>query len=198
LQDFHPLRVKQLQRDKEYTRFMTETEAQLIRRAKRDPEAFGLLYDRYVDRIYAYALRQSGDTYIAQDITAAAFEKALRNIRRFRARGAGFAGWLYRIARNEAISVQRKSSRFVPQFDNQPSPLNVETLIQQNQQHAALYRALGKLSPGDQEILALRFFDDLNSAQVAAVIGVAPKTLYVRLSRALKKLRQHLGETDYE
>ncbi len=90
------------------------TEATLVERAKRDPAAFGALYDRYVDQIYGYTLRETRDVTQAQDITAATFEKALRHIRRFRWGEAGFAPWLYKIARNEIVQQYRRARRLHP------------------------------------------------------------------------------------
>jgi RNA polymerase sigma-70 factor (ECF subfamily) len=55
-------------------------EASLVERARHDPAAFGALYDCYIERIYAYAARETGDTALAEDVTAATFEKALRQI----------------------------------------------------------------------------------------------------------------------
>ena len=55
-------------------------EQNLIERARRDPQAFAELYDRYVDRIYAYVFRRTGEVVLAQDVTSATFEKALRHL----------------------------------------------------------------------------------------------------------------------
>ncbi|KAA3659718.1 MAG: RNA polymerase subunit sigma-70, partial [Chloroflexi bacterium] len=79
----------------------------LVKQAQTDPNAFGALYDRYVDRIYAYAYRQVQEAALAQDVTAVTFEKALRHIRKYRWQGKSFCAWLYRIARNEAMSHHR-------------------------------------------------------------------------------------------
>lgn len=58
--------------------------------AQTDPEAFAALYDRYGDRIYAYAYRHVQDAVPAQDVTAVTFEKALRHIRKYRWQGKSF------------------------------------------------------------------------------------------------------------
>jgi len=93
-------------------------EATLIEQARTDPAAFGVLYDRYVGRIYAYALRQTADVAAAEDITATTFEKALRHIRRFRRQEAGLAPWLYRIAHNENVQRARRE-RFTVAWDEE-------------------------------------------------------------------------------
>ncbi|GIK55769.1 MAG: hypothetical protein HND44_03030 [Chloroflexi bacterium] len=66
---------------------MLDNDQTLIEQAKHDPQAFARLYDRYVDRIYRYAYRQTGDEALAQDVTAVTFERALRHIQRYQWRG---------------------------------------------------------------------------------------------------------------
>jgi len=79
---------------------MTDNDDKSLAEAARiDPQVFATLYDRYVDRIYAYALRQVGEVSQAQDVTSATFEKALRNLRHQGWRGDSFLAWLYQIAR---------------------------------------------------------------------------------------------------
>src|SRR5919201_2442451 len=77
-----------------------ESEPQLVERAKRDPDAFGALYEKYVDRIYSYVYYRTGDAREAEDLTARVFYRALTHIPEFNQRGAPFVAWLYRIAHN--------------------------------------------------------------------------------------------------
>ncbi|MCA9971404.1 MAG: RNA polymerase sigma factor, partial [Anaerolineales bacterium] len=86
----------------------------LMQQAPHRPEAFGALYDRYVDRIHAYAYRLTQDEALAQDVTAATFEKALTAVRRSAWRGGSVAAWLFRIAHNEAMSQHRRRKWLAP------------------------------------------------------------------------------------
>lgn len=165
-----------------------ETEHQLLTQAKSDPEAFGRLYDQYIDRIFMFVRRQMPDEDVAKDITAMTFEKALRALPGFQPQGAGFAAWLYRIARNEVISHHRKGRWFAFLSPNQPSPVRVEWLVERAEEMAELRAAFAKLSAHDQEILNLRFFEDLDAPAIAAVLGCSTDNVYVRLHRALKRL----------
>ncbi len=165
---------------------MHPDEPELIRRAQRDRQAFGALYDRYMRRIYAFAYRCTGDTALAQDVTAATFEKALRHLGRFRWQGVSFGAWLYRIARNEIMQAFRRA-RFVEPLSewhvaDEPSP--------DDHQHDALYAAFAGLSASDRELLTLRFFEEMSSAEVAQVLGCSVNNVYMRLHRALGRLRQ--------
>jgi RNA polymerase sigma-70 factor (ECF subfamily) len=168
-------------------------EQRLVELACQDSQAFGALYDRYVDRIYAYAARQSnGDATLAQDITAATFEKALRHLQRYRWQGVSFCAWLYRIARNELIQHHRRQ-RFLAPFSNwQASEARVEKAAQANEQRDELHEALSRLPAKDREVITLRFFEELSSAEVAEVLNCSTSQVYLRLHRALGRLRQEL------
>ena len=69
-------------------------EVALVEQAKNDPEAFGLLYEQYVDRIYNYVYYRTGNHHDAEDLTAKVFYQALNHIPRYVQRGAPFSSWL--------------------------------------------------------------------------------------------------------
>lgn len=167
-------------------------ERKQIERAKEDTQEFGFLYDRYVDRIYAYALRRTGDQNLAKDVTSVTFEKALHGLQRYRWRGVSIGAWLYRIARNEISANYRKQRRLVTLPLHLSSAMNVEEMIQSRDQVDGLHAALARIPARDQELLALRFFEDLSSPEVAEVLGCSTNNVYVRLHRALKRLRKEL------
>lgn len=170
---------------------LPQSEPALIEAAKRDPEAFAQLYDTYIDRVYLFVRRRALDDDVAEDITALTFEKALRALPGYQPKGAGFCAWLYRIARNELVSHQRKQRWFTTLLPSQASPLNLDWLVAHNEEVAELRQALGKLAAADQELLALRFFEELTNPEIAEVLGCPVANVYVRLHRALKRLTQH-------
>jgi RNA polymerase sigma-70 factor (ECF subfamily) len=167
-------------------------EQALIERARLDPQAFAALYDRYVQRIYHYALRRSGDYAMAEDITSATFEKALEHLRKYGWKGESYLAWLYRIAYQQMIQHFRRNHRYVSLPPEQSADINVEGQTQDNLDRQALLRAYYKLSPEDQEVLALRMFDRLTGAQAAEVLNCSPQNIYMRLHRALERLRRQL------
>lgn len=167
-------------------------ELTLIQRAQSDPQAFATLYDRYVDRIFSYAYRQTGDEALAQDVTSATFEKALRHLRRYRWQGKIFCAWLYRIARNEAIGLHRKQRLLAPLEWARGSSPDSEQTVERRQQADELNRALANLAGKDREVLTLHFFEELSSAEVAEILGCTTNSVYVRLHRAQERLRKEL------
>lgn len=185
-------------------------EARLIKQAQTDPAAFAVLYDRHVDRIYGYAYRQTQDAAVAEDITSATFEKALRSIPRFQWRGVSIAAWLYRIARNEIAQHYRRERFLAPLtaaadganadppaiLSDTGSQRPTESVVQSGQRNRALHRALSELGAADRDVLTLRFLEQLSTEEVAAVLGCTRSNVYVRLHRALQRLRQQLELAD--
>jgi len=175
-----------------------ENEAQLVQRAKHDPQAFAALYDCYVDRIYAYVQRETGDTAVSQDIVSATFEKALKNLPRYEWRGVPFGAWLYKIARSEIALHYRKQNHYLPLVGRFLSPHRVETAIQQRQQDDEVLTALSSLPKRDQEILRLSFFEELSHEEIGQVLDCSTRNVAVRLHRALKRLRKQLAKQAQE
>ncbi|MCB8943525.1 MAG: sigma-70 family RNA polymerase sigma factor [Ardenticatenaceae bacterium] len=169
-------------------------EQMLVQRAQQDLREFASLYDRYAERIYAYAQRELGDIALAQDVVSATFEKALKNLPRYRWRGTSFGAWLYKIARNEIMMHHRRQKWTAPLLDRFLSPHNVEQQVQQRQQLDELDVALAQLSRSDQELLRLRYHEALSHAEIGEVLNKSPRTVRVALHRALKRLRKQLAK----
>lgn len=168
-------------------------EKNLVNRAKRDPEAFACLYDQYVDRIFAYAYRRLGELQEAQDVTSATFENALENIHRYQWKGISFGAWLYKIARNEVNAVFRRRRFREILLPWETGVVRAETRTDLNEDLQRLYSGFRKLSRKEQEIISLRFFDELSSSEVAEFLGCSVESVYLRLHRALTHLRRHVG-----
>lgn len=177
---------------------MYDDEPTLIAKAQDDPSAFGPLYDRYVERIYAYVQREVRNTALAEDIVSITFEKALRNLPRYRWRGTSFGAWLYQIARNEIRMHHRRRNWLTPLLERFQSTVNVEQHVQRSQEGDAVSLALGRLSGADQELLRLRYYEDLSNGEIAEVLHKSPGAVAVALHRALKRLRQQLDKQEWE
>lgn len=174
---------------------MLDYDKTLVEQAKTDAAAFGKLYDQHVDRLFRYVYRQLGDEAWAQDVTAVTFEKAYRHIQRYEWQGKSVLAWLYRIARNEAISQQRKRKWLTPwQAVGHTDTRQTETAVLQQQRRQVIQQALQQLPAKDREVIQLRYFEDLSSEEVAEVLACSTNNVYVRLHRALKKLEAELGQ----
>ena len=86
-------------------------EVALINLARTNPEAFGVLYERYLERIYNYVYFRVGNVDDAEDLTAKVFFKALKSIGGYKHMGLPFSAWLYRIAHNLIANYHRDRAR---------------------------------------------------------------------------------------
>ena len=84
------------------------SEKDLVERAKKDSEAFGILYDTYLNQIYAFILKRVSNVELAEDIASLTFEKALRKLDTFKWQDVSFSAWLYRIATNNVVDYYRQ------------------------------------------------------------------------------------------
>jgi len=173
-----------------------------VRRAqRREPDAFGQLYEEHFDRIYRYVVLRVRNQADAEDITQQVFLKALENIGSYRWRGMPFASWLFRIAHNLVVDHWKKKSRekvvvvVAPEEIDQvaASPSNdPATLAELKFDMKQLSVACEQLSDGQREIISLRFAGGLSVAEAAKVMGKSEGAVKVLQHAALVKLRRIL------
>jgi RNA polymerase sigma-70 factor (ECF subfamily) len=169
-----------------------ERERALVVRAREDGAAFSELYDFYLPRIHAFIYRRVRERSVAEDLTSMAFQRALENLRRADFRNDSFGGWLYRVAANAVVDHTRRGQRYVPLGDTidqsgiDDLALDSFALALDRDQ---LRRALLSLPSQHRDLLVLRFYDDLDTDELCAVLNCSRETLAVRLHRALRALR---------
>ncbi|MBN1148767.1 MAG: sigma-70 family RNA polymerase sigma factor [Anaerolineales bacterium] len=159
-----------------------------------DPEAFGLLYERYVSRIYNYIYYRTGNTYDAEDLTERVFLRALRHIGGYNHRGLPFSAWLYRIAHNLVANWYRDRSRRkeVPLEEGllaTRQSSHPEHVLLRIEEQERLLRVIRRLPPDRQQLLILKFVDHLSNAEIGQIMGRsegAVKSLYHRILLALR------------
>ncbi|MFQ5340525.1 MAG: RNA polymerase sigma factor [Anaerolineae bacterium] len=176
---------------------MPSSESELIEKAKEDAEAFGELYQRYVDRIYNYIFHRTGSEEDAQDLTAHTFYKALTNIGRYRERGAPFAAWLYRIAHNAVANWHRDNSRWtelpLDGLTLHDHPENApDSAAEHWERRQVLSQAVRRLHPDRQMLLVLKFSEGLSNRQIGEIMGRSEGAIKSLYHRALVGLREDL------
>jgi RNA polymerase sigma-70 factor (ECF subfamily) len=175
-------------------------ERALVERARTDPSAFAELYRRYLPRVHAFAYRRTGIVEVAEDITSAAFERALRNLGSFSWRGGGFGPWLFRIASNELADHYRRIGRAASTGAAAAANLQAETPrdpadeLDARDAVAELLAAMDRLSPRYQRALELRFLAGLTPDEAAAALGTSKATMAVVVHRATRALRRAFEE----
>jgi RNA polymerase sigma-70 factor (ECF subfamily) len=168
-----------------------EQEKDLVERAKYSSEAFGELYDMYYSRIFGYALRRSADIDSAKDITSEVFLKALQNLMKFRWQGVPFSHWLYRIANREIINHHNSRKREA-NFEAECKSDMTESrdIIKTYDDYLDLHRYLSRLSSKHQEVIALRYFEDLSMTEIAQILQKPEGTVKSTLHRGIDNLRK--------
>jgi RNA polymerase sigma-70 factor (ECF subfamily) len=179
-----------------------DAEVALIEQAKEDPVAFGVLYERYVDRIYTYIYYRTGNQQDAEDLTARTFFKALDHINRFNNRGVPFSAWLYRIAHNLVANWHRDRSRrpelaLEDQVNLSHGPGNPERLAEASEAREALMGAIRRLPDDRQQLILLKFSDALPNAQIGAIMGRSEGAIKSLYHRTLLALREDLQERGF-
>lgn len=173
----------------------------LIERAKTDKDAFGELYECYVDRIYNYVYYRTGNVADAEDLTAKIFVRAMQHIGTYQDQGVPFSAWLYRIAHNLVANWHRDRSRRkiislddIAQWQVQGhSPEFATELMQDKEQ---LQQAIRRLPSDRQELLILKFVERLSNAEIGDIMGRsegAIKSLYHRTLLSLREDMQHVA-----
>jgi RNA polymerase sigma-70 factor (ECF subfamily) len=181
----------------------SEEERELISRAKLDPEAFGELYERYVDRIYNYHYRHTSNSVEAEDLTSRTFYRALRGLDGYRETGAPFQAWLFRIAHNLVVNWYRDhANREIVSIDGEDwltltsQAENPERWLTTTETQRALLDVINTLPEERRTLLILKFVEHMTNAEIGEVLGRtegAVKALYHRTLIALRQAMQQGG-----
>ncbi|HET7572972.1 MAG TPA: sigma-70 family RNA polymerase sigma factor [Gaiellaceae bacterium] len=168
-----------------------ETDTDLVLAARGGSrEALGAIFDRHWPRVWRAAYATCGDRELANDAAQDAFLKAADALRRFDPRRP-LEPWLVKIAVNRAIDLVRKRRRLVAAEDA-PEPYGFDA----GPADEGLWAALKALAPERRAVVALHYWFDYTTPEIADALGVPLGTVNSRLARALRDLRLHLEVRD--
>jgi RNA polymerase sigma-70 factor (ECF subfamily) len=173
----------------------------LARAAQGDSEAFGILYDRYVGRIYNYIYYRTGNQHDAEDLTSRVFTRAMKHIPKYEDRGLPFSAWLYRIAHNLVANWHRDNSRrqIIELDDSIRMPTNQEqpeSAVVRSEQEEFLLNLVNKLPEDRQQLLILKFVDHLSNAEIGQVMDKTEGAIKSLYHRTLMSLRDEVKSMD--
>ena len=182
----------------------------LVRDVRRgSPTAFGAMMRRYNRRLYRTARAILKDDSLAEDALQEAYLAAFRHMDEFRG-DAALGTWLTRIVVNQALQALRRTRRdrvVVPfeESDAQHEALNVadspdtgpENMLLRAQTRRLIERNIDALPEGYRTVFVLREVEELTVEETAAALGWRRGTVKSRLSRALGRLREQMGEEAY-
>jgi RNA polymerase sigma-70 factor, ECF subfamily len=179
---------------------LTDDQA-LQKAAMGDTEAFGVLYERYIARIYNYIYYRTGQPSEAEDLTAKVFFRAYNHIGSYRNTGVPFSAWLYRIAHNLVANWHRDNSRNkeVP-LEDEPQIIHrgdlPEAALMKDQQVDSLFSILRGLTSDRQQLLILKFVEQLSNAEIGVIMGRSEGAIKSLYHRTLYNLKNDLENVE--
>jgi RNA polymerase sigma-70 factor (ECF subfamily) len=185
------------------------SEKHLIQQARSNPRAFGDLYDAYYPKIFGYIYRITGDYALTGDITSETFLKAWIGIGSFKWKGISISSWFFRIAVNELNQYFRRQ-RYTPRrltdlgifdtpaWDNRHAlsgeSNDITKRIDRSEEFEGIRRLLQTLPAIYQQVIALRYFEELSVRDIAAILNKKEGTVKSLLSRGLDKLKKMIDD----
>ena len=172
-------------------------DSELVALAKEDQDVFGVIYERYVEKIYNYIFYRTGNHHDAEDLTAMVFYRALGHIHNYTDRGIPFQAWLYRIAHNLVANWHRDRGRrkiialedYVgPDFQDDTPHAHTESL----EERELLLESIRQLPPERQQLLILKYIERLPNAEIGEIMGRTEGAIKSLYHRTLNNLRDEL------
>ncbi len=171
------------------------SDEELVKMVLKDLNSYQYIIDRYETKLFRYIQRI---LYIskedAEDILQEVFIKAYRNINGYDSKYS-FSSWIYRIAHNEAVSFLRKKIKIVEGnqdyeiFDRLSSDEDIEDDFLNNLRRKEVRQLLAKLNPKYREVLALRYFEDMEYNQISDILHTSVGNVSSLISRGKKEFK---------
>ena len=154
-------------------------------------QAFAVLVERHINKVYSVALRRTGNPHHAEEITQAVFVTLAQKARRLDRRVV-LSGWLYQTAQWTALTFLRGEIRRV----HREQEAYMQTALNDNESDTwrqiapVLEDAMAALTETDRHAIVLRFFDGKSMREVGAALGANEGAAKMRVGRALEKLQK--------
>ena len=181
------------------------SDIELVEKSKTgDKDAFGELYERYLDKIYSYVYYRTGNHHDAEDLTARVFFRAMAHMENYTERGVPFQAWLYRIAHNLVANWHRDRGRrkvipldeFIAASLKSDSP---DKQAEDQEEREALRAAIRRLPEERQQLLLLKFVEHMSNAEIGEIMSRTEGAIKSLYHRTLIALRDELQtEVDIE
>ncbi|HEY32950.1 MAG TPA: sigma-70 family RNA polymerase sigma factor [Dehalococcoidia bacterium] len=165
-------------------------------------EIFVELYEEFLPKVFRYIRYRVNSEQETEDLTSVVFEKALVNFEKYSRDKASFSTWIFSIARNTVIDHYRTQARRPAlslekaEIEASSNELLPDDVIVKMEEREKLQVCLSRLSPEEQEIIALKFGSEMNNRQIARTMGLSESNVGTKLYRAVRKLRDSFQETD--
>lgn len=180
---------------------ITEEEKGLLQKAASfDESALAEIYDRYQDPLYRYALRLLGNEQLAEDCLSDTFLRFLKALRQGNLPCENLRAYLYRIAHNwiadhYRMSIVTENIEDLKDPDGQPK---IEEQIITNLQRKRLRQALISLTPEQQQVIILKYFEGWQNEDIAHMIGKRVGAVKALAHRSIRMLRKKYQDEEQE
>lgn len=157
-------------------------------------KAFGEIYDVFFPYIHKYVYYKISEEYV-DDVVATVFIKAWTKINKYKKSTFPFSAWLFRIASNTVIDHYRTNKEFYEleeRIADDNERLNPQKLTEKTLDGERVHRALRKIGKKYQEVILLRYMNDLSNREIAKIMKTNEGNVRTLQFRALKKLRSFL------
>ena len=159
------------------------------------------LFQQYYPRIYNYLRYRVNTPQDAEDLIGTVFEQAYTYREQFQPTKGAFSTWLFRIAHNALVDHYRtRQRRFAWEAETEPPTdlvipePSLEAQVVQKETMTHMLQSLAHLSERDQEIIGLKFAARLRNKEIGEILNMQEKTVSVALLRAMRRLRQQMGQ----
>lgn len=173
----------------------TWSDADLILSAQAgNPDAFTVLYDRYVGRVYRLVSYRLGSRVDVEDLTQQTFLNAWQALARYQVSDVPFVVWLLKIAHNLCTSHLR-STRYSLELNETIDPiaeLQVDDVVIRSERRQHVLQALRRLEDDQLHAVWMRYLEDLSYEEIASQLGKSVSNVRVIMHRALRKLRRYV------
>ncbi|MDO4966747.1 MAG: sigma-70 family RNA polymerase sigma factor [Lachnospiraceae bacterium] len=176
----------------------------LVKKAQAgNSDAFAELYGLTYNHIYNYAAHYLKDTYLAQDAVQETYIHALRNIRKINDPSL-FIAWINQIAFHTCFDICKKQNANYGLIDPEMLELtedtniehNPEDIYEKNSETESLQKAIDALPFHEQQVIVLRYYNDLKLEDIASVLSISRSTVKRYLASAKEKLERSMKGGD--
>lgn len=176
---------------------MYETNELAAALGRREEQALGELYDRYGRMVYTLALRMTGDTFLAEEISLDAFWQIWQQIDRYDAKQGSLSSWLFTIARSRAIDRMRARGAVKRTHGEDPTDQRhgdePDRAAELAERQRLVRDALAQLPAAQRAPLELAYYEGLSHSQIAERLAQPLGTVKTRIRQAMGTLRQCLA-----
>ena len=171
------------------------SEEQLVEAARSlDDAAWAEVYRRHARQVYGYIYFRLRDQHTAEDLAADVFVKAIAGIQAYTWRGTPLLAWLYRIAHNVTADYRKSAARRAQHVASEEAEAaDARDTLGELDARTDMMRAIGALTEEQQQVIILRFYQEMSTADVARIVGKPETAVKALQARGLRALRRAFG-----